>query len=408
MSDAIRIPPRLRRPRHGRVVAGVCAGLAGQLGVSVGAVRATFVLLALLGGLGVVLYAALWITTPVGEPDPARPPGIEAATRQGLRSAGPESASEPARSTTPGLLVALAVLGIGAMMLIDRVVSTPGGAVWPLAVVAVGAAVVWRQAESRELSQAAVVARVVVGTCTVALGLVLFLAGQGELGVLVDALVAVAVVLAGVAVVTGPWLLRLVRDLQAERAERVRSQARADISAHLHDSVLQTLAVIQRQADDPETVARLARRQERDLRRWLYDEPASSDDRVRAALEKAAADVEDAFGTPVEVVVVADADLVAGGPADAVVLAAREALTNAAKHSGAERIDLFAEIDDGYLEVFVRDRGAGFDPSAVAEDRRGVRGSIVERVQRHGGTASVTSEPGSGTEVHLRAAVGRS
>lgn len=386
-------------------MAGVCTGLAAQLAVPVTAVRVTFVLLALLGGLGVVLYAALWITTPVGEPDLARAPGIEAATRRGMRSEHQDDPQPSTRGATPGLLVSLAVLGVGAVMLLDRLVSTPGGAVWPIAVVAVGAAIVWRQAEASEQSLAASVVRVVVGTGLVVLGLVLFLAGQGELGVLLDALLAVVVVLAGIAVVTGPWLVRLLRDLQAERAERVRSQTRADISAHLHDSVLQTLAVIQRQSDEPDVVARLARKQERDLRRWLYDEPELGSGRVRAALEQAAADVEDSFGTPVEVVVVGDADLVAGGAVDAVVSATREALTNAAKHSGAARIDLFAEVDGLTLEVFVRDRGTGFEMSEVALDRRGVRGSIVERVQRHGGTATVTSEPGSGTEVRLRTGV---
>jgi signal transduction histidine kinase len=290
-------------------------------------------------------------------------------------------------------------------MLLDRVVSTPGGAVWPLAVVAVGAAIVWRQAETRERSRAAVVARVVAGAALVALGLVLFLAGQGELGVLMDAILAVLVVLLGVAVVAGPWLVRLVRELQLERAERVRSQERADMAAHLHDSVLQTLAVIQRQADDPDAVGRLARSQERDLRRWLYDEPASAAYRVRLALDGVAAEVEDAFGTPVEVVVVGDAEMTPGGSVEAVVAAAREALTNAAKHSTAPRIDLYAEVDDESVEVFVRDRGVGFDPASVGADRMGVRGSIVERVQRHGGTATVTSTPGVGTEVHLAASL---
>lgn len=405
MSEVSLADPRLRRPRDGRLVAGVCAGLAAQLAVPVNAVRATFVLLALLGGLGVVLYATLWIATPVGEPDLARPPGIDAATRQGRRSAPPAVATSPGFTATSGLLVSLALLGVGAVMLLDGLVTTPGGAVWPIAVVAVGAAIVWRQAEAREQSLAAVVVRVVVGTVLVVLGLVLFLAGQGELRVLLDALIAVVVVLAGIAVVSGPWLVRLVRDLQTERAERVRSQTRADISAHLHDSVLQTLALIQRQAGDKDVVARLARKQERDLRRWLYDEAEADAGTVRVALENAAAEVEDAFGTPVEVVVVGDADIVPGGAAAAVVSATREALTNAAKHSGAGRVDLFAEVDGSTLEVFVRDRGTGFDLAAVGDDRRGVRGSIVERVQRHGGTATVSTTPGVGTEVRLVATV---
>jgi signal transduction histidine kinase/phage shock protein PspC (stress-responsive transcriptional regulator) len=393
----------LRRPESGRVVAGVCAGLAEHLGVGVAALRVAFVLLALLGGFGLLLYAGLWLAVPVGVPEPARPPGLDAATRQGRRTEAlpPQPAPAASRRGDPGLLAALALLGIGIVMLADRVLATPAGAFWPLAVVAVGAAVVWRQAEVREASRAAVVARVVVGVAVVAIGLALFLAGRGELGVLLDALAAVLVVLGGIALLAGPWLLRLVRDLQAERAERVRSQERADLAAHLHDSVLQTLAVIQRQAGDPDAVTRLARGQERDLRRWLYGEAGPQPVGVRAALEQVAVEVEDAYGTPVEVVVVGDAPWAPGGPADALVGATREALTNAARHSGAERVDLFAEVGDTGVEVFVRDRGAGFDPATVGPDRLGVRGSIVERMERNGGTATVTTAPGEGTEVHL-------
>jgi len=394
--------PVLRRPQQGRVVAGVAAGLAEHLGVSVTAVRLAFVVLAFVGGFGVLVYAGLWLTVPAGIPERARPPGVEAATRAGRRPSAPPAATPRARADS-GLLVALALLGIGVVMLLDRLVSTPGGAFWPLAVVAVGAAVVWRQAEARDASRAAVVARVVAGAAVVALGLALFLAGRGELGVLLDALAAVLVVLAGIAVVAGPWLVRLVRDLQTERAARIRTQERADMAAHLHDSVLQTLAVIQRQARDPELVARMARSQERDLRRWLYDDTVEQPDRLRGALESIAAEVEDAYGTPVQVVVVGDADLAGAPAAEAVVAATREALTNAAKHSGAQRVDLYAESRGGSVEVFVRDRGVGFDVATVAEDRMGVRGSIVERVERNGGRAEVTSSPGSGTEVHLSA-----
>jgi signal transduction histidine kinase len=153
-------------------------------------------------------------------------------------------------------------------------------------------------------------------------------------------------------------------------------------------------------------VSRLARGQERDLRRWLYGEAGPQPVGVRAALEQVAVEVEDAYGTPVEVVVVGDAPWAPGGPADAVVAATREALTNAARHSGAERVDLFAEVGDAGVEVFVRDRGAGFDPAAVGPDRLGVRRSIVERMERNGGTATVTTAPGAGTEVHLAGPVG--
>ncbi len=396
----------MRRPEQGRVVAGVAAGLAQHLGVGVTAVRVAFVLLTFVGGFGALLYAGLWLAVPVGVPDRARPPGLDAAERQGLRP--PEDIPPTARSRTePGLLVALGLVGVGLVMLADRLVSTPAGAFWPLAVVAVGAAVVWRQAEAREASRAAVVARVVAGVAVVALGLALFLAGRGELGVLLDALAAVLVVLAGIALVAGPWLLRLLRDLQTERAERVRSQERADMAAHLHDSVLQTLALIQRQVHDPDTVARLARGQERDLRRWLYDETGTQPHGVRAALVAMAAEVEDRYGTPVEVVVVGDVPGDVGPAVDAVVAATREAVTNAAKHSGAERVDVYAEVADGDLDVYVRDRGSGFDLAAVGTDRRGVRASIVDRVERNGGTATVTSTPGVGTEVHLTSRAAR-
>jgi signal transduction histidine kinase len=178
----------------------------------------------------------------------------------------------------------------------------------------------------------------------------------------------------------------------------VRADARADMAAHLHDSVLQTLALIQRLAEDPRAVTQLARRQERELRTWLYGEELSGTT-LKAALTTAAAEVEDERGIPVELVVVGDAE-----PSEAVqalVRAAREALVNAAKHSGADKIDVYAEVTDDLVEVFVRDRGRGFDLDAVPEDRMGVRGSILNRVARHGGKATIRSRPGDGTEVRL-------
>ena len=166
-----------------------------------------------------------------------------------------------------------------------------------------------------------------------------------------------------------------------------------------HDSVLQTLALIQKHADDGRTVAKLARAQERDLRGWLYGEDAHPETSVAAALRAAAAEVEDAFGVPVEVVTVGD--VAVDEPRRPLVLAAREAMVNAAKHSGAEQVDVFAECTDAQVEVFVRDRGRGFDEASVPEDRLGVRNSIVDRMRRHGGTAAIRTAPGDGTEVRL-------
>ena len=241
--------------------------------------------------------------------------------------------------------------------------------------------------------------RVVLGVVVLggALWLTLFQAGvSGALG---DVIVAILLAALGAALVAGPWLLRLTRDLRAERQERIRSQERADVAAHLHDSVLQTLALIQRQAGDPQTVTQLARTQERELRTWLFDpaDPASAD--LKAALTRAVGEVEAMHKVPIELVVVGDA------PADevvnAIVLAAREAMVNASKHSGAARIDVYAEAGPEQVEIDVRDRGTGFDLDTVGADRQGIRGSIVDRVVRHGGRAEITSKPGEGTEVRL-------
>ncbi len=195
-----------------------------------------------------------------------------------------------------------------------------------------------------------------------------------------------------------PWILRVRRSLAAAREEKMLADARADMAAHLHDSVLQTLALIQRQASDPKAVAALARRQERELRSWLYGESVD-ETTLKAALAAAAADVEDVHGVPVELVSVGDVPLDA--ELGALVRAAREAMVNAAKHSGADKIDVYAEAEDGLVEVFVRDRGVGFDQADVPADRMGVRGSIVERLQRSGGSATIRSAPGEGTEVKL-------
>ena len=198
----------------------------------------------------------------------------------------------------------------------------------------------------------------------------------------------------------GPLLWRLVRQVDTERRQRMLSQQQADVAAHLHDSVLQTLALIQRKAADPRAVVALARAQERDLRGWLYGAAEDAAASIGAALEQAAAEVEQAHGVPVEVVAVGDAPLDEDGTA--LVRAAREAMVNAARHAQAPVVDVYAECEDGVVEVFVRDRGVGFDPSAVPDDRMGLRGSVVGRVERHGGTAVVRSAPGEGTEVRLR------
>jgi signal transduction histidine kinase len=209
-----------------------------------------------------------------------------------------------------------------------------------------------------------------------------------------------ALIVVAFTVVAGPWFLRLARSLSFERAARIREQERAELAAHLHDSVLQTLALIQTRSGDAAAVASLARRQERSLRRWLFERPdESKQDKIGMALELAAGEVEELHGIPIETVIVGEGRL--DTRSEALIQAAREALTNAAKFAHSERIDLYAEIETKRVVAFVRDRGIGFDPDAIPPDRCGVRDSIIGRMRRHGGRASVQSGVGQGTEVEL-------
>jgi len=203
--------------------------------------------------------------------------------------------------------------------------------------------------------------------------------------------------------VFGPWLWRLGSELVKERRERIRSEERAEVAAHLHDSVLQTLAMVQRRAGDPREVVRLARKQERELRTWLLSGQRFDPDAVAGSLGSSltvlGADLEDSHGVPVEIVQVRDCPIDEG--LAALVLAAREAISNAQRHSGADRVSVYCEVGTTEVAVFVRDRGRGFDRAQVAPDRRGIAESIEGRMARHGGRATVSSAPGEGTEVEL-------
>lgn len=215
---------------------------------------------------------------------------------------------------------------------------------------------------------------------------------------LVRAIVVPIAAVAAVALVLAPWWMRLLRQVSVEREQRVREFERAEIAAHLHDSVLQTLTLIRAKAHDPDAVARLARAQERDLRAYLYQDRRSPDASVATALATAMSEVEDAHGVAIEVVSVGDSPTTR--PLRAAVRAAREAATNAARH-GHEPISVYAEITDDMYEVFVRDSGPGFDPASVDPDRAGIRHSIIGRAARHGGSATITSAPGTRTEVAI-------
>lgn len=406
--DTIR---RAYRDTDAGVIGGVAAGLADHLAVPVFWVRAGFVVATVLGGLGVALYAGLWWMLPLAGPV-ASTPGGEAATRRGLRP------PRGRRLADVGPSVALLALGIGAILIVEAVVGR-AWIFWPLLVGLVGVALLWRQADEAQRERWldttghldpvrmvlgsrgwASYARVAAGILLVLVSLGLFTLRGGRLSDARDLVLALLIALVGIAVVIGPWVWQLIGALAAERAERVRTQERADLAAHLHDSVLQTLALIQRNAHDPATVTRLARSQERDLRGWLYDVAPAGAETVAGALKEAAAETEDSFGALVDVVVVGDAPLTED--LRAITGATREALANAAKHAGTGQASLYAEVTDAAVEVFVRDRGPGFDVSAVPSDRHGVRGSIIDRMERHGGTATIRCASGGGTEVSLR------
>lgn len=241
-------------------------------------------------------------------------------------------------------------------------------------------------------------ARVVLGTGLAAVA-VIWLA-QWDFGgrpLLRTIVVPVAATL-GAAMVLAPWWMRLIRQVTVEREQRVREFERAEIAAHLHDSVLQTLTLIRAKAQDPDAVAKLARAQERDLRAYLYQDRRSPEASVAAALASAVSEVEDAHGVAIDVVSVGDAPTTAS--MKAAVRAAREAVSNAARH-GREPISVYAEVTADSYEIFVRDSGPGFDMAAVGEDRAGIRHSIIGRAARHGGSATVSSAPGRRTEVAI-------
>ena len=262
-----------------------------------------------------------------------------------------------------------------------------------IAFVVGGLVLVWRRGGFRAHDATGSIA----GTTLAAAGAVLVLSNGGvHAHALTPGAIGGSLLLVG-----GPWLWRLAHERDAERSARIRTEERADLAARVHDSVLQTLALIQRHADDPRRTAAYARRQERELRSWLAGEgPPRPSERLADALQAAAIDIEESHGTPVDAVVVGDAPL--DERTEALVAATREALTNAAKFAAdGGPVRLYAEIENGGAHVFVDDRGPGFDPDSIPKDRRGVRESIIGRMKRFGGRAEIRSEPGDGTEVEL-------
>ena len=377
---------------------GVARGIAEHLRVGVWWVRGAFVVLAFIGGSGFLAYAILWALVPIDTSVP--------------RERSSPAAQVDGRSEESSLLLVLGATGVvlGALLLASMAGLNVRGVV-PLAIAGLGAALIWLRADEgqRDRLRGGVgrmtpvrrtgVLQVGLGVVLVLVGLISFGVGGVGVGQAGALLAAVVVVVVGIALVASPFALRLWRERDAERRARIRSEERAELAAQVHDSVLQSLTLIQRNAADPAEVARIARAQERDLRRWLYPAPSPLTSSFRAALEELAAEVEDTYGVRVDVVCVGD--VVLTEPLTAMLQATREAVSNAGRHSGVDAVSVYAEMTSTEVTVHVRDRGTGFSLDEVPDDRMGVRESILGRIRRYGGRALVTTEPGAGTRVEL-------
>jgi signal transduction histidine kinase len=401
----------LRRDTEHGYLGGVLAGVANRFDVDPLLVRIGFGIVAVITfGAALVVYLLAWIAIPKE--------GAEVAAGRG-----------PRLTANTRVAAGVGFLTLAALLVLREIGWWWSDAlIWPSILAASGAALLWRQ--SRAMTEEAVEApatsevlraepgaprratparragladlyRGGFGIALIAGAALIVLSATGTLSGAEDAVIVALVVILALALILAPFWWRLGRNLASERSERIRSQERAELAAHLHDSVLQTLTLVQKRADDPREVAQLARRQERELRDWLFSgerKPAAAS--LATALENAAVEVEEAHRVPIDVIAVGDAGV--GERGEALVAAAREAMVNAAKFApDAGEVAVYAELSNGRAQVFVRDRGAGFDPEAIPADRKGVRESIVGRMERSGGTVKIRSTPETGTEVEL-------
>ncbi|HRQ00088.1 MAG TPA: PspC domain-containing protein [Terrimesophilobacter sp.] len=367
----------LLRPRT-MLVAGVAQAVADPLAWPVTLVRWIFIATAPLGA-GVLLYLWLWAFVPV------------------------ESfAEEPVTRARP---IAAYLLALGAAVGVLAVIlaNTSGG--WPLVTgataVLIGAAATWTividPTDPARREQPTFMVRIGAAVALIAIGGLLLLAREARPDA-VTAVFAVVMVLGGLAVILAPTIVSVWTERMAQRTARVREEQRAEIAAHLHDSVLQSLALIQNRAGASSEVARIARAQERELRDWLFAGVQTTEGDLATELRDLAAQIELDFPVRIDFVTAGGSEAVSNA---AVYGAVREAMLNAARHAGGE-VSVYLEATRDTIDVWVRDRGDGLDLEAIPDGRLGIRESIIGRMSRAGGTATVKpGSGGSGTEVHV-------
>jgi signal transduction histidine kinase len=393
----------MRRSREDRIAGGVAAAVAARFGRDVMLVRILFALAALLT-VGMPLYVVMWLLLPMEGDDGS----IAARALKDRRGIGQAIALA---TLLAALFVVISLLGA----------SWANGYAWAIVTSAAGLVLIWRNASAEEQvllrqeaeplmaltsrnRRKATLVRIAVALVLVIAGLSILLSGHVGVATL-RPLSGLILVVAAIVILLGPWWLRVARDLMLERQARARAEERTEIAARVHDSVLQTLALIQRNADQPAEVVKLARAQERELRSWLFEgrapgEAHGESTTIAEGIRQIQQDVEERHGVPVEAITVGDCEL--DDQLKALLAAAREATVNAAKWSGAEVVSVFAEVEPDEVSVYVRDRGRGFDPAEVPQDRKGLTESVQARMTRRGGTAVVRSVKDEGTEVTLR------
>ena len=395
--------PRLERSREDRMVAGVAGGIAKHLGLNATLLRVAFAVSVFAAGFGLIVYVLTWLLAPM---EPEGPTGSDVV-------------AQPRRLRLPSLaqIVGIGLLAVGLAVILGVSGLWFGGAQgWPVLVAAIGFAILWARRTDDGRGRltlpglgapiGSVVSgpiswpRVLIGGALVLLGMGAFLAANTSLAAAGNVLLAMLVAIGGVTLLAGPWAWNVGRQLVDERSSRARSEARAEMAAHLHDSVLQTLALIQRARTSREMTT-LARTQERELRAWLYGSaPSVAGARLRDAIDAMAGRIERQHQIRVDTVVVGDAEL--DDRLRALVDACAEAVANAARHAESEAISVYVEVEATSVSAFIRDQGRGFDPSAVPADRRGIADSIVGRIERRGGSVAINTRPGEGTEVVIR------